>query len=589
MRVTHVWIEGYRNIRKTDFAVGDRLVLIGENNSGKSNVLRAIRFPMSGGNTRKMSLLDLNDQNKNAYFTFIETHFDELTEDNVEDEVLEQFENVIPEICIRLQFEVDEQSRFYFEKLCTLDDDKMVYQIEYTYKVENSSKLLEQFKVVKKAMKASTKSLAQYQLNLLPLSLYKSNIYVPQKNEPVSYELLRNFSFYSLIAERDGFSSKQSKIGSSAIVELLNQNIDAKSKLGIEKSYHSFFDEIKASTKMEEVFNWPTETSKYANAEKFFGKISILPNMPPMNTLLNSVQLGYSDEPLSQQGLGYRNLVYLMAMINALERDEEVPFTVLTLEEPEAHLSNENQKLLMSFLESSSAQVPKVQLMYSTHNTNFLSKISLQDVVVMSEGKAVALSSEMDGKDLNYLMRNPNMDIYKLLFSSNVILVEGISEELLIKSYLRSEKSKLNNVEVLSFHKGFNKILDLWLKVNENSHRKIAVIRDFDNQVNAKEEAEKREVQGKIYVGTTTEYTLEDDIVDKNFQIIKSFFKNSLEIKLPEQVDNKGLADIWKKQKGNIMVDISLAIGTTELENFVLPDHIKEALDFFEGDENENH
>lgn len=362
MKVTHVWIEGYRNIIKTDFEVGNRLVLIGENNSGKSNILTAIKLPISGGNNRRMSLLDLNDQNKNDYFKFIETHFNELTQDNIEDSVLEEFKKVIPKIRVRLQFDVDAQSRFYFEKLCTLYDGKLVYQIEYTYKIEDVSKLLERLKVIKETINEDENKLLQYQLNLLPSNLFKSNIYIPQKNEPVTYELLRNISFYSLIAERDGFSSKKSKIGSSAIVELLNQNIDAESKLSIEKGYHRFFDEIKASTKMEEIFNWPLEASKYVNAQNFFGEISILPNMPPMNTLLNSVQLGYSDEPLSQQGLGYRNLVYLMAMINALESDEEVPFSILALEEPEAHLSNENQKLLMSFLESSSIQVPKVQL-----------------------------------------------------------------------------------------------------------------------------------------------------------------------------------------------------------------------------------
>lgn len=34
MRINHVWISGYRNIKKTDFGINNKLILIGENNSG---------------------------------------------------------------------------------------------------------------------------------------------------------------------------------------------------------------------------------------------------------------------------------------------------------------------------------------------------------------------------------------------------------------------------------------------------------------------------------------------------------------------------------------------------------------------------
>lgn len=584
MKINHVWIKGFRNIQETDFEVGDQLVLIGDNNSGKTNVLKAITLPMASGEnyySQSVSFADINNNDKEKYYKFIIENIAGITEQSVSPALNKKWLNVIPEIHVRLQFEVTEATRYYFEKLCTTNDqDELVYQLEYCYKIQDMEKLRRHLSDVRDRI---NNDIEQYKMNLLPDSLYKSSIYIPNKNEPVTYELLRNLKHYSLAAERDGFSSKSSKVGSAAIIDLLNRNIDNDSKLNIEKGYRNFFEQIKNSANMAEVFNWP-KNSIYENAEDFFGEITILPNMSSINTLLNSVQLGYADEPLSHQGLGYRNIVYLMAMINALESNNENPFSLLTLEEPEAHLSNENQKLMMSFLESTSKENCNIQLMYSTHSTSFLPKLAFEDIVIMDEGNAVALRSTMDLTDIKYLMRNPNMDIYKLLFSKNVVLVEGISEELLIKAYLRTTDNKLNNIEVLSFHKGYKKILALWSKVNMNSSRKIAVIRDFDNQPKAEQETEGMGREGKIYIGTTAGYTLEDDIVRDNFVILKNYFNDEFGWDPNDFSNVNDLSSKWKSAKGHIMTTLCLALGTDELYNFKMPEHIRKALSFFMGE-----
>ena len=58
--------------------------------------------------------------------------------------------------------------------------------------------------------------------------------------------------------------------------------------------------------------------------------------MPPMQSILSSVRLGYSEEELSMQGLGYRNLVLLFVLINSLlGKETDIALDVLTIEEPE--------------------------------------------------------------------------------------------------------------------------------------------------------------------------------------------------------------------------------------------------------------
>ena len=47
--------------------------------------------------------------------------------------------------------------------------------------------------------------------------------------------------------------------------------------------------------------------------------------MPSMNSLLNNVRLGFGDDYLNTQGLGYRNLIYLLVMMNSLEIKSILP------------------------------------------------------------------------------------------------------------------------------------------------------------------------------------------------------------------------------------------------------------------------
>lgn len=589
MKINHVWISGYRNIRSSEFQVESPLILVGENNSGKSNVLKAMTLPLSPGGEgypgRTITLGDLNDDDKLAYYDYIEDNISLLMSEDISAEDMESFIAHVPKVTVRLQFDVDDGSRFYFEKLLTTDDaGELVSQIEFCYQVDDPKQLLKHLKIIDTAVKAESGKLGDYRINLLPEKLFRTHLLVPGKNDPISFELAKNIKYFALVAERDGFSTNKSRVGASAIVDLLNRNIDDSDKMNIEKGYNEFFKEIQNSSKMDQVFNWARYSAGFSNADDFFGEISILPNMPPMNSLLNSIQLGYSQHPLSQQGLGYRNLVYLTAMVNALESDDETPFALLSVEEPEAHLSNENQKLLMSFLGATSKSATNFQLAYSTHNTNFIPKLELQNLVIMHKGKAVSLAEEMSNPDFRYLMRNPNLDIFKLLFSSNVILVEGISEELLIKAYLAAETNALNNIEVLSFHKGFNIIISLWEKVNADSSRKLAVVRDYDDQDNAKQTAESLQVAHKISINTTSGYTLEDDIVSENFVLLSKFFKESLNWPDSALKDPESLADYWKNTngaKGSATVELSLSIGTDDLEGFTLPPHILDAINFF--------
>ena len=72
VKITHVKIRNYRNLRNIDIGLAETVTIIGENNSGKSNFLKAITLPfLTDDNThisKKLSWIDINNETKKCYY-----------------------------------------------------------------------------------------------------------------------------------------------------------------------------------------------------------------------------------------------------------------------------------------------------------------------------------------------------------------------------------------------------------------------------------------------------------------------------------------------------------------------------------------
>ena len=301
--------------------------------------------------------------------------------------------------------------------------------------------------------------------------------------------------------------------------------------------------------------------------------------MPLIQSLLNSFRFGYSDEELSLQGLGYRNLILLLVLINSLVgRQIDVAFNVLAIEEPEAHLCINNIRLMVSFLKVFTAKNPSSQLFYSTHSTEFINKMDLKNVVVMHDGQAFSFMDELDNSARDYLTKNPNLDLFKLFFSKKCILFEGISEEMLLRAYIDS-RQELNDIELLSFHKGFIEIIKIWKIINKDTGNKLGIIRDYDAQEKAKKQHDEYDDGTTICIRTTSEYTLEPEIVKtgNNYDILKNKYGEIFEWKDMTQ-DQMEIA--WREAKATDMLTICKDIVNGELSDLQMPYLFQEEFDF---------
>ena len=584
MKISHVSIRNYRNLEEIDIETNKINILIGDNNSGKSNLLKAITLPFIndeiGTINKNLGWQDINTNSKELYYQFIEEHLEEIQNNtcNVDD-----FYKVIPVVSVDIRFEPKGSDEYFVRKWKNdLVGDSNSSSIRYEYCVENQNDL---YKHITKIL-SGVDSIEHLRMNLLPIEFYKYYILVPSTGEQVSFTDLNEFQYNSLAAERDEFSNKASRIGSKALVSLLQNKLTEEQKVKVEQSYDTFFNEMKDISKVEDLFNWQ-EVSELENAKDFFNNITLLPNMPSMSSLLNNVKLGYGDDYLNSQGLGYRNLVYLFVMMNSLEVSSEVALNILTIEEPEAHLSVSNEHLLGSFINSIVGSNDQLQLFVSTHSSEFLNKLQLENVTILANGSAFSLKMVLEEFQLDYLAKKPNLDFLKFLFSRNCILVEGPTDEMIIKSYLSKQTDWLNDIEVISLHKGFIKMIEIWLKVNANSIHRLGIVRDSDEQSAAQMNHEAYNSYDNVFVTTTREYTLEPEIVStgNNFDILKTYFTNTYGW---EDIDTpKKLSDKWRGAKTDTMLKFCRDLETNELDEIELPQHINRILSFLQSGEKE--
>ena len=576
MKIVRVQIENYRNLRFLNVRLDNLVALVGENNSGKSNFLRAIALPLmsdDGGSSKSLTWFDINNEEKADYYSFIGKHRNAIADGTVD---LDELRSHLPTVTVTIDIQGDAIDGYDLKDLLVNDGDEPIARLRYRWYVSDPSKLLK----LAKTLLADGTEVDEIKMSLLPMSLYKHVIDVPDTAEGshVSYEVLSRFRHIVLPAERDNFASSADRLGSRALVGLFQGNLDAEGQKSIEQGYGSFLDTIRDAAKLDEVINWQ-EYSDVPNAKDFFEKISILPNMPAMNSILSSIHLGYGDESLALQGLGHRNLILMAVMLNAyLNYDRELSLRLVNVEEPEAHLCINNVLLMASLFRVFGSKNTRTQIVYSTHDSEFVNKVGLDKVVVLHGGMAVSLKQELSAKELDYLANNPNTDIFKLLFSRRLVLVEGITEELLIKSYLQT-RGDLSDIKVLSFHKGYRDIIRIWKKVNAGTGNRLGVVRDFDNQPKAKRDHDAL-ADDQVCVVTTNGYTLETDIVDTGANHALLVKKYGAEFGWDDMNEEELQADWRSNKKTEVMLKICHDLVSGELNGFTMPPHIQEVLAF---------
>ena len=207
--------------------------------------------------------------------------------------------------------------------------------------------------------------------------------------------------------------------------------------------------------------------------------------------------------PATYNGLGYNNLIYMSLLLAKMQADSSITYmkrnakvlTFLAVEECEAHLHPAMQYKFLQFLQDNKANGHVRQIFMTTHSTQIASAVKLDDLICLTSpilgkinvGYPRVIYKKDNAEDVaskQYVQRFLDATKADMFFANRLIFVEGVAEELLIPVFTKYLNKNLTDEHVLIVNMGgryFNHFLKLFDTNNQYTiNKKIVCLTDID-------------------------------------------------------------------------------------------------------------
>ena len=456
-------------------------LIVGKNNSGKSTIVKLLNT-LQNSKSGSRSIFKYTDFNLKI--------LSDWYHENIDDKSVEEIKSIdkshFPKLEFRLILGIDDGNDLIssFEDILILSDIETVeaqaeqdiaeVTIDVKYEVADEMDFLEDLVKIKTSYLDNSQQYNELYKEELQyrkfLSLFSTNYFVlnfypigrekPAKEFSLSTLLKVDTIEANTVKNDQTLSKAYNKIVSTYIknndiaeIDRLVGDINFQVKDMVDTNIKNILQG--AVTSIESTKNLKMNLHPDVTLEKIFA-----------NSIIYEYQEGKNNIPENQFGMGYTNLMVIIAKIVDYielysEKDINGSINILCIEEPESFMHPQMQELFIKNISKAIAtllnkkqRLDTFQIIITTHSTHILnSKIqsgnTLNNISYLGhEGRnniiknisdeAIVSSNEIEKKIYEYIKKYLRLEASDIFFTDAVILVEGASEE----AYLRYEIDK---------------------------------------------------------------------------------------------------------------------------------------------------
>ena len=533
MGIKTVIIKNFKKLRDVELSFGDKTIIVGDNEEGKSTILEAIHLAFTGRFRGRPLRGQISESlfNKDAVREYIESLSSAEKKDLPKVSVEVYLENVDPELKGNNNSRGDDSEGFCFE--ISLPNENRGY---YQELIKNG------------------------ELNSLPVELYTYKWTTFARHS--FYSSAKFLKLKTVIINGDNFCGSR-----TSVIRYLDDVLEDKDKNSVLGEMRAVQQHFLGSPTIKDL-NDRIKTAGRLGSIEIGGRDFVADDWDTFVTPKEG------EVPLEFFGDGHQRMIKtLLALIDAAKKS-----TIILIEEPECHLSFSKLCELLNTIDDSAGGN---QVIITTHSSFVSNRLNLTNLLLFKNGKSLCFN-DLDPSTAAFFKKRANYDTLRLILAGKTFLVEGDSDDLVLQKAFFDKNGSYpfeSGIDVITCGLAYGRFLEIAKKLDA----KIAVITDNDGKPDALDKKFEAYSSFSNIGGFYSKHVSKEDYGEKfNANTLEPEMLRANSLSLLNKVlgqefaDEKALIQYMESNKTETAMKIYDYVG----KDLKYPDYIQNAIEF---------